>query len=183
MHRRKLLERLQVYRKTNFKESLLVDRFVDFVERNVDCFDRSNLEGHVTGSAWLVSPDGKRVLLTHHKKLGRWLQLGGHADGESDVLLVSQREAEEESGLKLEQLDKNIFDIDSHKIPASGDEPGHLHFDARFLFKALDLQFIVSSESRDLQWVDVSDLERFSKEWSVIRMRDKYVEKLRQGCF
>ena len=104
MHRRNLLERLRVYRKTYPAELLLIDRFVDFVEGNADCFVRSNLEGHVTGSAWLVSPDGKKVLLTHHKKLGRWLQLGGHADGESDVLLVSQRETEEESGLIVEPV-------------------------------------------------------------------------------
>ena len=179
MHRRKLLDRLQVYRKTNSRELTLVDRFVDFVDGNADCFDRSNLEGHVTGSAWLLSPDRRFVLLTHHKKLGRWLQLGGHSDGESDTLLVSQREAEEESGLKVEPLDKNIFDIDIHEIPSRGDEPAHLHFDARFLFKALDLRFAVSSESHDLRWVDLHDVERFSTEWSVIKMREKYLEKLR----
>ena len=178
MHRRNLLERLRVYRKTYPAELPLIDRFVDFVEGNADCFVRSNLEGHVTGSAWLVSPDGKKVLLTHHKKLGRWLQLGGHADGESDVLLVSQRETEEESGLIVEPLDKNIFDIDIHEIPARGQEPAHLHFDARFLFKALDLRFVVSSESHDLRWVDLLDIERFSIEWSVVRMRNKFLEKL-----
>ena len=179
MHRRKLLDRLQIYRKNNPKESTLVDRFIHFVDGNADCFDRSNLEGHVTGSVWLLSPDERSVLLTHHKKLGRWLQLGGHSDGESDTLLVAQREAEEESGLKVEPLDKNIFDIDIHEIPSRGNEPAHLHFDARFLFTALDLRFVISPESHDLQWVDLIDIERFSKEWSVIRMRDKYLEKMK----
>ena len=68
MHRRKLLEGLQVYLRANPDELDLVDRFYSFINENVDCFDRSNLEGHVTGSAWLVSPDGRQALLTHHKK-------------------------------------------------------------------------------------------------------------------
>ena len=179
MHRRKLLEGLRVYLPANPEELLLVDRFDSFINENVDSFDRSNLEGHVTGSAWLVSPDGRQALLTHHKKLGRWLQLGGHSDGESDTLLVSKREAEEESGLKVEPLDETIFDIDIHEIPARGDEPAHLHFDVRFLFRALDLRFVVSSESHDLRWVDLLNIEQFSNEWSVVRMRDKYLK--RQG--
>ena len=180
MHRRKLLEGLRAYRLDNLEELQLVDRFDSFISENVDCFDRSNLEGHVTGSAWLVSPDRKQALLTHHKKLGRWLQLGGHSDGEFDTLLVSKREAEEESGLKVEPLDETIFDIDIHEIPARVDEPAHLHFDVRFLFRALGLRFVVSSESHDLRWVDLLNIEKFSNEWSVIRMRDKCLKKLAQ---
>ena len=179
MHRRKLLEGLRVYLQANPEELELVDRFDSFISDNVDCFDRSNLEGHITGSAWLVSPDGRQVLLTHHKKLGRWLQLGGHSDGEPDTLLVSQREVEEESGLKVQPLDESIFDIDIHEIPARADEPTHLHFDVRFLFRARDLKFVVSSESHDLRWVDLLNIEQFSNEWSVVRMRDKYLK--RQG--
>ena len=180
MHRRKLLEGLRVYLQANPGELEVVDRFDSFISDNVDCFDRSNLEGHVTGSAWLVSPDGRQALLTHHKKLDRWLQLGGHSDGEPDTLLVSQREAEEESGLKVQPLDESIFDIDIHEIPARADEPHHLHFDVRFLFRALDLSFVVSSESHDLRWVDLLNIEKFSDEWSVIRMRDKCLKKLSQ---
>ena len=94
--------------------------------------------------------------------------------------MVSKREAEEESGLRVEPLDETIFDIDIHEIPARGDEPAHFHFDVRFLFRALDLRFVVSSESHDLRWVDLLNIEKFSDEWSVIRMRDKYLKKLRQ---
>ena len=177
MHRRKLLEGLRVYLQANPEDLELVDRFESFISDNLDCFDRSNLEGHVTGSAWLVSPDGRQALLTHHKKLGRWLQLGGHSDGEPDTLLVSQREVEEESGLKVQPLDESIFDIDIHEIPARADEPTHLHFDVRFLFRARDLKFVVSSESHDLRWVDLLNIEQFSNEWSVVRMRDKYLKK------
>ena len=69
--------------------------FEDFARAHPDCCERTLLVGHFTGSAWLVSADGERVLLTHHRKLGRWLQLGGHADGDGDLAQVALREAEE----------------------------------------------------------------------------------------
>ena len=112
--------------------------------------------------------------------MGRWLQLGGHSDGESDTLLVSKREAEEESGLKVEPLDDKIFDIEIDELTATRDESAHLDFDVRVLFRALDLRFVVSSESHDLRWVDLLNIEKFSDEWSVIRMRDKCLKKLSQ---
>ena len=62
-------------------------------------FLRRRLDGHFTASAWLVSADGRRALLTHHRKLDRWLQPGGHADGDRDLARAALREAEEEIGL------------------------------------------------------------------------------------
>src|SRR5690606_30691327 len=98
-------------------------------------FTRSALVGHFTGSAWLVDRSGMRVLLTHHRKLDRWLQLGGHADGEEDLARVALREAAEESGLRDLAVDADIFDIDRHRIPARGDEPGHWHYDVRHVVR------------------------------------------------
>ena len=171
MHRRKLLEGLRIYLQKNPEELELVDRFDSFISDNVDCFDRSNLEGHVTGSAWLVSPDGRQALLTHHKKLGRWLQLGGHSDGESDTLLVSKREAEEESSLKVEPLDETIFDIDIHLIPDGPTEKAHLHYDCRFLIRSVGKdQYVVSEESKDLAWVYLKDLPKYTSDPSISRM-------------
>ena len=99
MHRKPLLELLARYRVAHPDETTCVDRVDALVRSQRDCFERSCLPGHITASAWLLSPDGKRFLLTHHRKLGRWLQLGGHADGDSDVAAVALREAREESGL------------------------------------------------------------------------------------
>jgi hypothetical protein len=64
------------------------------------CFLKDNYDGHFTGSAWIVSPDKEEILMTHHKKLGMWLQLGGHADGENDLSKVALREAKEESEIQ-----------------------------------------------------------------------------------
>ena len=77
-------------------EAAVAKQFIAFLESDPAVFERSHLAGHFTGSAWLVSADGERVLLTHHRKLGRWLQLGGHADGDADLAQVALREAEEE---------------------------------------------------------------------------------------
>ncbi len=123
-------------------------------------FLRVRLAGHFTGSAWLVSADGQRVLLTHHRKLDRWLQLGGHADGDRDLARVALKEAEEESGLSgLVLEDGELFDIDKHWIPERKDVPGHWHYDARYVVRALGSeQFALSEESLALAWRDIRDV-------------------------
>ncbi|MEO7325700.1 MAG: NUDIX hydrolase, partial [Dokdonella sp.] len=99
---------------------------------HADAASRQRLQGHLTGSAWLVSADGARALMTPHRKLDRGLQLGGHADGDPDLARVALREAEEESGLHDLEVESAIFDIDRHRIPAHGDEPEHWHYDVRY---------------------------------------------------
>ena len=123
-----------------------------------DPFVRERLDGHFTGSAWLVSGDGRRVLLTHHRKLGRWLQLGGHADGDRDLARVALREAQEETGVHgLHLEDGAIFDLDRHWIPERGAVPGHWHFDVRYVVRAgADERFVVSEESHDLAWREIT---------------------------
>ena len=177
MHRRKLLDSLEIYSSLYEEEADLIKRFNVFLEENVNCFDRQNSVGHVTGSAWLLCPDYQHVLLTHHKKLNRWLQLGGHSDGEPDTLSVAIREAREESGLAVKALENSIFDIDVHTIPQRKNEPKHLHFDVRFLLQALEKDFVVSSESNDLQWVKIADIPKYTAEESILRMRDKWLKR------
>jgi len=133
--------------------------FLDFLDSSPDVFRREHAVGHFTGSAWLVSGDGGRVLLTHHRKLGRWLQLGGHADGDRDLARVALREAEEESGLGGLVVEPEIFDLDRHWIPARDTEPGHWHYDVRFVVRAAgDEAFAVSEESLALAWMPIGEL-------------------------
>jgi 8-oxo-dGTP pyrophosphatase MutT (NUDIX family) len=134
-------------------EDGVADRFLAFLASDPNVFERSHAPGHFTGSAWLVSADGERVLLTHHRKLERWLQLGGHADGDRDLVRVALREAEEESGLCDLVVDPAIFDLDCHRIPARGTEPAHLHYDVRYVVRATGSEaFGVSDESLELAW-------------------------------
>lgn len=170
MHRNWLLEKLSEYAARHPGEAATVERFRRFIEAHENCFSRECLTGHITGSAWVLDPGKRQTLLTHHRKLDRWLQLGGHSDGDPDTLAVALREANEESGLPVEPLDERIFDIDVHLIPARGTEPEHFHFDIRFLIQARHEAFTVNEESNALQWVPLGEVERLTQEESVLRM-------------
>jgi len=125
-------------------------------------FTRGRLRGHFTASAWLVSRDRQHVLLTHHRKLDRWLQLGGHADGDTDLLRVALREATEESGLTDLEGKPDIFDLDRHWIPELAEVSGHWHYDVRFVVLATGSEtFGVSEESHALAWREISAIAAY----------------------
>ncbi len=183
MHRDPLLRLLTHYLERHPEERACVRRFIDFVRAHPDCFDRTLAVGHVTGSAWLVDDAGGRVLLTHHRKLERWLQLGGHCDGDPDALNVAMREAVEESGLTdLHPVSSEIFDLDIHEIPARGGAPAHLHYDARFAIRSTgDDTFTVSDESHALAWIDIIHLHEKTTEESMLRMSRKWLKRPAAG--
>lgn len=172
MHREALLARLARYRPDDPLEAQAAQRLRQFVEAHADCFERSLAVGHVTGSAWILDRDRAFALLTHHRKLGKWLQLGGHADGDPDVLRVALREAREESGLAaVAPICEEIFDIDIHAIPARGREGEHLHYDVRFLFEAdRGAPMAITAESRSLEWVPLGRIAERNPEGSMTRM-------------
>lgn len=179
MHRRPLLELLDRYSCSPLctdRERPEVARLVDFVEREPACFERSTVEGHITGSAWILDSARAACLLTHHRKLERWLQPGGHADGQADVLDVALREGREESGISdLEPLSREIFDVDIHEIPARKGEPAHLHYDVRFCLVAPEgAKYVVSEESHDLAWVPRAQVQTYQTDDSVLRLVDKW---------
>ncbi|WP_310587504.1 NUDIX hydrolase [Larkinella knui] len=157
------------------EERLMLEQTIAFVANQPDCFERHLTIGHVTGSAWIVSPDRQQVVLLHHRKLDRWLQPGGHADGDPDILGVALREAEEETGLEnLKVVSSSIFDVDVHAIPARGSEPEHRHYDIRFLLEADPRQpFIQTQETKEVRWVAVNEIQKFTAEGSIIRMNLK----------
>lgn len=168
------------YAERHPREREVADRFLEFLASAPDVFERSHGIGHFTGSAWVVSADGERVLLTHHAKLDRWLQPGGHADGERDLARVALREAQEETGvagLRLE--DGAIFDLDRHAIPARKSDPGHWHYDVRYVVRAgADERFIVSAESHALAWRGIAALaDDAGADGSVRRMARKWLQR------
>jgi len=135
--------------------------FAELASEGGIAYRRDRLAGHFTASSWLVSEDDRRTLLTHHRKLGRWLQLGGHADGEEDLAAVALKEAEEESGLGGLTVEPGIFDLDRHWIPEREGVPGHWHYDVRFVVHAgSNEDFVVSEESLDLAWRDIAALAK-----------------------
>lgn len=175
MHRNWLITRLQDYMPRDPHERAMRDRMLDFVKTYTDCFDRSLTIGHITGSAWIVNPSRDKVLMTHHGKLNRWLQLGGHADGDPLVDRVALREAQEESGIEAVKLiSDRPFDLDIHEIPPHKSDPVHLHYDIRFLIEIEDtIPLRISSESKDLAWITLDRIRDFTTEESVLRMARK----------
>src|SRR5262249_54966902 len=128
-----------------------------------DAHLRSQLAGHLTGSGFVLDATRGKVLLLHHGKLNRWLQPGGHGEGETDPRLIALREIEEETGLSAADLspfpDERLLDVDVHPIPARKSEPAHDHLDLRYGFVARPgAQPRLSEESRDLRWFELDRL-------------------------
>jgi 8-oxo-dGTP pyrophosphatase MutT (NUDIX family) len=173
--RMELCEQLTRYCLRYPSEQSAAQRMLEFVSRQPGCFERSTREGHLTGSAWILHPSEDLVLLTHHAKLNKWLQLGGHADGNINLLDVALCEAKEESGIsEISILTHEIFDIDIHPIPARGPDPEHLHYDVRFLLRAHSEEYRVSHESHDLAWLAPMSISALTNEFSMLRMADKW---------
>ncbi len=198
MHRQNLLKILHQYQLFYPKEQPRIARVRTLVQQHPNCFERTCLPGHITGSAWILSPDKKKCLLTHHRKLNRWLQLGGHADGQTSPQKIALREAQEESGMQdfsfpnlsspllnqasslpLTQLLLPL-DLDTHRIPARYNSAGqetesaHAHHDIRYLLIAAPNQTIqISEESNALAWFDLKEIPSLFSEASLLRMYHK----------
>ncbi len=172
MHRQQLQSKLAQHTPADDNEADMLQQIIDFVAAEPECFERSLQKGHITGSAWIIDLDAQKTLLTHHRKLDRWLQLGGHSDGDADTLAVALREGREESGLdQLAPVTPAIFDVDVHLIPARGNEPAHYHYDVRFLLRAdSNAPLVISSESKDLAWVELAQAEALAPDASILRM-------------
>ena len=173
MNRFDLLNDLYFYKTRYHEEKLFVSSFIELIEKNPDCFKRSSISGHITGSAWVLNQSFSQSLLIFHAKLGKWLQPGGHADGDENIPVVAEKELYEETGIKKARLFNNsIFDIDIHQIPEYKKIPAHNHFDIRFLFLADDNENItVNHESLRVQWWSLEDLQdSTSFDNSILRM-------------
>ena len=177
MKRNLLLNLLEHYSPSSSEEVFKCD-MIAFAQKHENCFERSLEIGHFTASAWLVNNDNSKALLMHHTKLNRWFQLGGHCDGDADVLAVAIKEAQEESGIEhIQAMSASIFDIDIHLIPANKKEKEHYHYDVRFLLQVTgDDTIIQNRESKELRWIgkDKSDLP--TDNFSVIRMFNKWLD-------
>lgn len=176
MEKQKLIELIEAYRPLYEKEEKYKEDILAFLNENDVYFGKGNTAGHITASSWVLDTTGNKTLLTHHRKLGRWLQLGGHVDEGEIIQEAALREAREESGLEnLKLLHKNIFDLDVHLIPATEKNPSHYHYDLRFLILATDPDEVIqiSDESNDLKWAAMDEVQELTEERSVIRMVEK----------
>jgi len=172
MHRQFLKTKLAAHQAYDANETRMLRQIRQFVAEYPDCFERSLSVGHITGSAWIIDQDRSHALLTHHRKLDAWFQLGGHSDGQANTLEVALREGQEESGLNnLKPVSEAIFDVDVHLIPSRKNEPDHYHYDIRFLLEAdRHAPLTISSESNKLAWVTLDEALNLSQDKSIQRM-------------
>lgn len=149
-------------------------RVLDFLDGHPDALDRSCEPGHLTASALVVDPADGRFVILHHRKLGRWLQPGGHADGDDDLAAVALREAQEETGLAGLVVRTPAVDLDVHEVRPPGERP-HLHLDLRFVVEAPPGSAALgpppgNHESHEVRWVDIEDLDGLDVDDSLRRL-------------
>jgi hypothetical protein len=174
------LEAYRLRSDTSQDQAKLAEDYLQFLAVDPHSFERSNPVGHFTGSAFVVDPEAGKVLLTHHAKMQKWLQLGGHCDGIRDPFFVAWKEAYEEGGLKLiAPAGDGILDLSLHTIPVFRDVPEHLHYDVRYLFFADSAEgFAMSDESLDLAWVELGGICSYSSSEDLLRLEKKALELL-----
>lgn len=172
MNRDAILLEIRAHRALDAHEERMRLQIESFINEHDRFFDRSLSVGHLTGSAWILDQERKHALLTHHRKLDLWVQLGGHVEEDADMLSAAWREAREESGLPdVHPMMEKIFDVDVHRIPARKDEPEHFHYDIRYIFSAdRGSDLTISPESKTLAWVSLEKIPELTQEESILRM-------------
>jgi 8-oxo-dGTP pyrophosphatase MutT (NUDIX family) len=170
-----LIQQLHNYTSSFREEEVFILSFLKLLQAE-RCYYRDYLPGHITGSAWILNPSRSKVLMVYHAKLNKWLQPGGHADGDENIVQVALREAREETGLNTFTVIQNgIFDIDIHPIPQRQSMPEHDHYDVRFLLEANDAEPLIrSEESHEVAWISIDDLYQITAgNASIVRMMNK----------
>lgn len=170
------MKALRLYSPISAEEEIYKNKMLKlYEEKGTKAFSRTNITAHFTASAWIINPNSNEVLLIHHNKLNKWLQPGGHADGETDLEKVARKEAKEETGLENLKLASNIlFDIDIHFIPENKGIPEHYHYDVRFAYFCMNKEKTqINSESNDFKWVNLDKVKNITQEPSILRMVEK----------
>jgi 8-oxo-dGTP pyrophosphatase MutT (NUDIX family) len=171
------MQLLEQYHTSDVHEAAMLQDMRLFTKRYPLCLERSLSIGHITTSAWITDLSREYILMLHHRKLDKWLQPGGHADGESNLHKAAMKEVVEESGLSrsIAFLSEDIFDVDIHLIPARKQEPAHHHYDIRFMMKAdKEEPLTINQESKALRWVHLNEVPALNPDESIIRMLRKH---------
>lgn len=174
-----LLHDLDTYAPAEERERSSLSRIRDFVRRCPAAFSRANPEGHITASAVVARREDPAFLLVWHRKLGRWLQPGGHMeDGDGSVFAAALREAREETGLEsfAFPFGERILDMDVHPIPAHGPDPPHFHFDIRFVLMATSA--VTALRDGELRWFTLREAMAAGIDGSLARALTKAASSL-----
>ncbi|RGV96941.1 NUDIX domain-containing protein [Ruminococcus sp. AF14-10] len=181
-----LLEQIETYHPWNEQEEKDKVLILDWIKNNVDAFSRDNKVAHMTASAWVVNRERDKVLMLYHNIYHSWSWLGGHADGETDLLSVALREVKEEAGIsKVRPVSEGIFSLES--LTVDGHEKNgvyvssHLHLNVTYLMEAdpEEKVSIKEDENSGVAWFAPEEaLERSTEPWFVDRVYKKLIEKM-----
>lgn len=185
--REKLILQLEAYRPFNEQEERDRKIILDCLRTRRDIFFRSDLIAHMTASAWVLDPGHTHLLMAYHNLYDSWAWLGGHADGNEDLLEVAMKEVREESGISsVRPLCTDLFSVEV--LTVDGHEkrgeyvPSHLHLNATFLLEADDAQslHVKEDENSAVAWFEPEEAVRRSTEpW----FRERIYRKLNQKMY
>jgi len=187
MNKQPILDLLHNYQPSFSEEIDFQRQIIDFITQNDDFALRSNLIGQLTGSAWIVNKERSKVLLIHHKKLNKWLQIGGHLE-ETDQTIEETilREIEEESGINnLKLLSLSIYDIDIHTIPKKNEIAEHLHFDIRLIVETDENEKLIpqNEEILAIKWYSLNEIEKLKQENNTNQSMKRMIIKMKKFTF
>ena len=180
-----LIEQLKNYKPYNAQEEADRDAFLRFLEKNENAYSRENTEGHITVSAWIVNRERSKVLFCYHNIYNSWSWVGGHADGNSDLLSVAIKEAKEETGADVKPLSDKIFSLEI--LPVAGHVrrgkyvSSHVHYNVTYLVEADENEglCVCEDENSDVAWIDIEEIPvKSTEKWMTENIYNKITKKL-----
>nr|WP_294666237.1 NUDIX hydrolase [uncultured Blautia sp.] len=183
--RKKLIEKIENYKPFNEQEERDKPLILDWIRNNENAFTRENTIAHITASAWVVNKDRSKVLMVYHNIYNSWSWLGGHADGETDLLSVALREVREEAGISnVQPVSEEIFSlealtVDGH-IKKGKYVSSHLHLNITYLVEADsdEALFVKPDENSGVAWFTPEEaLKKSTEPWFVANVYSKLIKK------
>ena len=189
MNRQELMESIRAYQPFNEQEEMDKSLILNWIETQDDAFSRDNTVAHMTASAWVVNKDRSRVLMVYHNIYDSWSWLGGHADGETDLLAVAIREVKEEAGIScVRPVSEKIFSLESLTVDGHVKRgkyvSSHLHLNVTYLLEADSEEqvFVKEDENSGVSWFPPEEaLKKSTEPWFVERVYGKLVEKMKKN--
>ena len=189
MDRQELMESIRTYQPFNEQEEMDKSLILNWIETQDDAFSRDNTVAHMTASAWVVNKDRSRVLMVYHNIYDSWSWLGGHADGETDLLAVAIREVKEEAGISgVRPVSEEIFSLESLTVDGHVKRgkyvSSHLHLNVTYLLEADSEEqvFVKEDENSGVGWFTPEEaLKKSTEPWFVERVYGKLVEKMKKN--
>ncbi len=183
-----LLKQIQNYKPYNKQERKDKEIFLKYLTNFDNCLDRENEYGHLTSSAFVLNEKRNKILIIHHNIYDAWGWLGGHADGDADLLHVAIKEVKEESGVEeVKPIIEDIFSLDT--LPVLGHEkrgkyvPAHIHLNVAYLLEAKENAELKVNEEETggVKWVPLNEMVALSGEPHMETVYGKAIKKMKES--